>query len=85
MADEYMLTTVDNPYDPFDNFDGWSAFDEQNGYFTNGLLARLAVTSPNLTDKENELAIDHAVDDILVLFPGLYKRVYKKKGTGGGS
>lgn len=85
MADEYMLTTVDNPYDPFIDFDRWLDFDERNKYFTNGLLARLTITSPNFTEKETNLAIDHAVDDILFLFPGMYKRVYKKKVLEGGS
>lgn len=70
---EYMLTTVDNPYDPFTDYESWLAFDEQNNYNTNGLLARMALTSNDLTDEENELAINHAVNDILNLFPGLYR------------
>lgn len=74
-SDEFMLTTVDNPYDPFTQFENWLAYDEQNGYNTNGLLARFALTSNELTDKENDLIIDHAVNDILDLFPGLYKKV----------
>lgn len=85
MDEEYMLTTVDNPYDPFEEFEGWLSYDEQKGYFTNSLLARLALTSPNFTDLENQKAIDHAVEDIFVLFPGMYKRVYRKKHNGGGS
>ena len=76
---EFMITTVDNPYDPFTEFESWYAFDEQTGYHTNGLLARLALTSNELSDEENELAIDHAVEDIFNLFPGLYKKVYKDK------
>ena len=73
---EYMLTTVDNPYNPFTQFDNWYAFDEQIGYHSCGLLARLAVTSDELTDEQNQMAIDEAVNDILDLFPGLYKIVY---------
>lgn len=72
---EYMLTTVDNPYDPFTQFENWLAFDEQKGYNTNGLLARLALTSNELSDEDNEMIVNHAVDDILELFPGLYKKV----------
>ena len=77
---EYMLTTVDNPYDPFTQFDEWYAFDEQNGYCSCGLLARLVVDSDDLTDEQNERAIDEAVDDILDLFPDLYTIVYKGRG-----
>ena len=75
VSDEMMLTTVDNPYDPFTDWDNWFAYDEQSGYHTCGLLARLALTSNSLSDEANELAIDHAIKDILDLFPTLYKVV----------
>lgn len=75
--EEVMLTTVDNPYDPFTEFDAWFSYDEQNGYHSCGLLGRLALTSTDLTEEENILAINHAIDDILNLFPGLYKKVSK--------
>ena len=29
---DYMLTTVDNPYNPFDQFNHWLLFDTENGY-----------------------------------------------------
>jgi hypothetical protein len=77
--EEFMLTTIDNPYDPFTEWDSWYAFDEQMNYHTTGLLGRLALTSNELTDEENDLAIEHAVNDIFKLFPGLYKRVKKSK------
>lgn len=73
---DYMLTTVDNPYNPFTQFDNWYAFDEQSGYCSCGLLARLAVTSDELTEEQNQIAIDEAVNDILDLFPDLYTIVY---------
>ena len=67
-TEEMMLTTVDNPYDPFDEWDDWFAFDEQQGYHTCSLLGRLALTSNDFTEEENLLAINHAIDDILNLF-----------------
>lgn len=79
MEDEYWLTTVDNPYDPFTEFQSWLAFDEQTGYFTNGLLARLTMDSNELPEKENNKAIIEAMNDICELFPGLYKIVKKPK------
>lgn len=78
-TEEYMLTTVDNPYDPFTQFDEWFEFDESNGYCSCGLLARLALTSSSLSDEENLKEIDHAINDILNLFPGLYIKV--KRGA----
>ena len=73
--EEQMLTTVDNPYDPFTDWDNWFAFDEQSGYHTCGLLGRMALTSVYLTEEENLIEINHAIKTILDLFPGLYRTV----------
>lgn len=77
-TDDLMLTTVDNPYDPFTEWDSWLAFDEQSGYHTCSLLGRLALTSDDLSEEENVIAINHAIEDILNLFPTLYKTVKQK-------
>lgn len=74
MLERTMLTTVDNPYDPFDQFDEWFAFDVLMGYDTCGLLARFASVSPELSEFEQDQAIELAVSEILesdVL--GIYK------------
>lgn len=59
------LTTRDNPYDPFEQFDSWFAFDISHGYNSCGLLARIAKTSDQLSDRENEQEIEEAIDWIL--------------------
>lgn len=64
MADVHMLTTVDNPYDPFTNFDEWNAYDMRSGYNTMAFLARVVVTSHELSDADQELAIELAVQEI---------------------
>ena len=75
---EYFLTTVDNPYNYFTQFDQWKAYDEAKGYYTCELVARLAKTSHESTDSENEEAIDQAIEDVLKLdFSHIYKKVYK--------
>ena len=70
------LTTNDNPFDPITQFDDWHQYDEEKGYCTLGLIARLSYTSPNFSDKVNErlqeLAIEEIVDSDYV---GLYKKV----------
>ena len=48
------LTTVDNPYDPFKQFDAWRRYDEGKGYNSCSYLARIARTSDQLSDAENE-------------------------------
>ena len=73
----YMLTTIDNPYNPFTQFDLWQQYDHDKGYYTTEYLARIAYTSPELSDADQDLAIDLAIDEIIeynVL--GIYKRVY---------
>ena len=70
-----MLTTKDNPYDPYSKFDEWYAFDTQMGYNTCSYLARIARTSEGLSDADNDAEIERAIDEILVLnLTGNYKK-----------
>jgi len=62
---EFMLTTVDNPYDPFTQWDEWFAWDQHAGYHTSGLLARVARTSDDLAEGDQYLAIQQAIDEIV--------------------
>lgn len=73
-----MLTTVDNPFDPFTQYDEWLSFDEQAGYYTNEYLARIANTTPAMTDEEVDVAIESAMDEIIKIDPfGLYIKKVK--------
>ncbi len=67
--EEYMLTTIDNPYNPFTHYDEWQAFDIAHGYDTCGTLARFAVTGNRLTEAENATAIYEAMDRIIEIDP----------------
>ena len=49
----FALTTFDNPYDPFEQFTQWFMFDEEKGYHTTAYLGRIARTSDQLSDEEN--------------------------------
>lgn len=62
---EYMLTTVDNPFDPFTNFDEWYAYDESMGYCTSSFLARVAMVSDELSEPDQAIAIQDAIDEII--------------------
>ncbi|UNI72552.1 MAG: hypothetical protein [Chaetfec virus UA24_144] len=74
----YYLTTEDNPYDPEKQFDDWFSFDEQMGYHSSGYLARIAKTSPDLSEADQQLAINDAVDEIVQLnLTGNYKRIVR--------
>lgn len=70
-----MLTTVDNPYNPYTDFKSWYAFDVSQGYNTCSYLARIARTSDDLPDTESERAIELAIEEILELnINGVYVR-----------
>ena len=59
------LTTVDNPYSPITEFEAWFNFDTQKGYNSSQYLARIARTSDQLSEKENENEIENAIDEIV--------------------
>ena len=75
--DDYMLTTYDNPINPFENFEGWFKRDLELGYNTCGLLAKRSNTSINLGDEVNEKFIDDAVEEIIKDYPLTFKKIYK--------
>lgn len=71
-----MLTTFDNPYDPFEDFDNWYRFDSDKDYGSSSYLDRVARTSDQLTDEENDKEIERAIDEIIQYdFRNIYKKV----------
>ena len=79
MVKIFALTTVDNPYDPFDEFEKWYMFDNDRGYNSCAYLARIARTSDALSPRENTQALEEAIDDIIRLdFMNIYKKVEKE-------
>jgi hypothetical protein len=62
---EYMLTTVDNPFNPFTEWDEWYQFDTYQGYNTPAFLARIVKLSPDLPEPEQIAIINQAIDEIV--------------------
>lgn len=73
---DYMLTTVDNPWNPHTNYDEWYAYDQAHGYDTPGFLARIAMVSLNLSEADQDLAIVQAIDEIVQEnVSGIYRKI----------
>lgn len=70
----YALTTIDNPFDPRTQFTDWYNFDESKGYHTCSLLARVAITSSELSELDQSQAVLMAIEEIIKFDgTGLYK------------
>lgn len=77
LDDDYMLSTFDNPFNPFEDFEIWWKFDMLLGHDTCGTLAREANTSPIFSDEVNEISIDRAVDYLCESQPFLFRKVWR--------
>jgi hypothetical protein len=62
---EYMLTTVDNPFNPFTEFEEWLDYDTRMGYGTASFLDRVVKMSNEISTPDQALAIQHAIDEIV--------------------
>jgi len=79
MQSRCMLTTFDNPYDPFEQFTSWFLFDVEKGYDSCAYLGRIARTSDQLSEEENDLEVERAIDEIIKYdFRNIYKKVTRK-------
>ena len=75
---EAMLTTVDNPFDPFTQWDEWYTWDATAGYHTPGLLARIAQSSDELSDADQAAALRNAIDEIIEEnVSGMHRKVFR--------
>lgn len=74
-----MLTTFDNPYNPFDDFTKWWLWDVTHGYNSCALLARVSGNKDELTDEEQSASIEKAIDSIIDCdFFHVYKKVKRE-------
>ena len=64
MSTQCMLTTFDNPYDPFEQFTQWFLFDVEKGYNTCSYLARIANLPDDATQKDKDEANESAPDEL---------------------
>ena len=75
---ECMLTTIDNPFNPFTQWDEWQKLDRDQGYYTNEYLARVAATDDLNTNEQNDRATRAAMEEIVMYNPtGLWVLAFK--------
>lgn len=60
-----MLTTTDNPFNPFTQFDEWNAYDLKEGWFTLSYLGRVVKSSDELSESDQHKAFELGVQEIL--------------------
>ena len=86
MEKDSMLTTFDNPFNPFTEFDRWWKEDLLLGHNCCGLLANESNISDIASDEVNDKAIIEAMERIVKREPMIYKIVYqsdfKKEANG---
>ena len=77
MEKDSMLTTFDNPFNPFTEFDRWWKEDLLLGHNCCGLLANESNVSDVSSDEVNDKAIIEAMERIVKREPMVYKIVYQ--------
>lgn len=85
MADKItcsMLSTKDNPFDPFKDFLNWYNFDSDKGYNSCGILDRISGETENLSPNEEAFVIESAIDSFIESDPTkMYIKVQKELDT----
>ena len=79
MSKVCMLTTVDNPFNPFKDFVSWFMFDIEKGYNSCGRMMRIAKIENDMSQDEENLEIERAIDEIIKLdITDTYKKVVQE-------
>ena len=76
MSNECMLSTIDNPFNPFNDFTSWFLFDIEKGYYSCSRLMRIAKLSEDFSQKEENEEVERAIDEIIKYDPfNIYTKV----------
>lgn len=76
----YAITTLDNPFDPINDFVNWYLFDVQSNYNTCGKLARICPDFEQLSDVESLKIMAEAIDFLVLNDPlNMYIKVEEGK------
>ena len=75
-----MLSLATNPHNPWTEYELWKSFDTREGFDTAGLLARTISTSDAISEADQNVATEQAIESILSnpSFSGLYKKLERE-------
>ena len=65
MEHKSMLTTFDNPFNPFVDFSSWYMYDCEKNYNTSSRLARIANIDSEMTEQEKDDEMERAMNLIV--------------------
>ena len=84
MERKVYITTIDNPFNPFEDFTSWYNYDCEKGYYTCSKLARIANVDEFLTSEQEIEVIESAIERLIEIDPlDIYRKVVKDTGEGG--
>ena len=69
MKERVHITTIDNPFNPFEDFASWYDFDMEKGYCSCQRVARLANITDDMTDLAEEAEIERATKRLVEIDP----------------
>lgn len=75
MNENVMLTTYDNPFNPFTQFDAWWKEDLRLGHDCCGTLAKESLTNDVDSDSLNERVILETIDRLVAEEPLIFRKV----------
>lgn len=79
MKRRVSITTIDNPFDPFDDFTSWFMFDIEKGYYTSSKVARLTNLTDEMTELEEDKEVERAIDRLIEIDPlDIYIKVVRE-------
>lgn len=74
----FSISTFDNPFNPFVDFENWFLFDCEKGYYSLNKLARLSKVDDSMSAKEEAKEVERAIERLIEIDPlNLYIKVYK--------
>lgn len=81
-SNECMLSTFDNPFNPFEQFNNWFMFDIEKGYYSSAKLDRLTNITDDMSEKEYNEEVERAIDAFIKLdFTNTYTKVRRDTKT----